>query len=195
MLYVFYAMAIIQIILSFSSATSAVSVTLGQPGFYGHIDIGDAPTPLLIYPEPIVIRPVPMAVPLAPIYLRVPHGHERHWHKHCYRYNACGRPVYFVQDHWYNNVYVPYYRERAAYRAPRYYREHDDDRARVRYREHVRYYKHNDNRDWGHDRGRHYGHGGGWGHPGRGWEQQGRGWEQRGNGWGNHGHGRGHGKD
>ena len=27
-------------------------------------------------------------------------------------YGACGRPVYFVQENWYNDVYVPAYRER-----------------------------------------------------------------------------------
>ena len=27
------------------------------------------------------------------------------------RYNACGRPVYFVDDGWYNTVYVPRYRK------------------------------------------------------------------------------------
>ncbi len=37
-------------------------------------------------------------------------GHEKHWRKHCAQYNACGRPVYFVRDDWYNNEYVPRYR-------------------------------------------------------------------------------------
>ena len=45
-----------------------------------------------------------------PVYLRVPPGHEKNWRKHCQRYNACGRPVYFVQDTWYTNVYAPQYR-------------------------------------------------------------------------------------
>jgi hypothetical protein len=44
-----------------------------------------------------------------PIYLHVPPGHEKHWSKHCAQYNACGRPVYFVRDEWYNNEYVPHY--------------------------------------------------------------------------------------
>jgi hypothetical protein len=42
--------------------------------------------------------------------LHVPPGHEKHWSKHCAQYNACGRPVYFVRDEWYNNEYVPHYR-------------------------------------------------------------------------------------
>ena len=28
---------------------------------------------------------------------------RRHWRKHCARYDACGRPVYFVQEDWYRN--------------------------------------------------------------------------------------------
>ena len=85
-----------------------VSVTVGQPGFYGRIDIGGAPPPRLVYAQPIVIQPV--AVAQAPVYLRVPPGHQKHWAKHCAQYNACGQPVYFVQEGWYNQVYVPYYR-------------------------------------------------------------------------------------
>ena len=47
-----------------------------------------------------------------PIYLHVPPGHAKDWRKHCRKSNACGQPVYFVQEDWYNNVYVPRYRDR-----------------------------------------------------------------------------------
>lgn len=94
------------------AAEVGVSVTVGQPGFYGHIDIGGFPPPQLIYPQPILIQPVPAGVVRQPIYLRVPPGHARNWRKHCGQYNACGQPVYFVHDTWYNEVYVPRYRER-----------------------------------------------------------------------------------
>jgi len=87
----------------------AVSVTIGQPGFYGRIDLGGMPRPQLIYAQPVVIRQ-PVGTVYQPIYLRVPPGHEKKWSKHCQRYNACGRPVYFVQDNWYTNVYAPQYR-------------------------------------------------------------------------------------
>ncbi|MEZ0236753.1 MAG: hypothetical protein ACAH06_01700 [Methylophilaceae bacterium] len=93
-----------------SAADVGVSVTVGQPGFYGRIDIGDFPRPVLVYPEPIIVRPVGVAY--EPIYLHVPPGHAKKWRSYCGQYNACGRPVYFVQDHWYNDVYVPEYRER-----------------------------------------------------------------------------------
>ena len=89
-----------------------VSISVGEPGFYGRIDIGDFPQPVLVYPRPVIIRPAPVAVTAAPIYLRVPPGHAKNWRKHCARYDACGQPVYFVQDRWYNSVYVPEYRHR-----------------------------------------------------------------------------------
>jgi len=98
----------------------AVSISAGQPGFYGRIDIGGVPQPpRLVYAQPIVVQPAPVGVAQPPVYLRVPPGHAKHWAKHCAQYHACGQPVYFVQDGWYNNVYVPYYRHgHHGYAAP-----------------------------------------------------------------------------
>jgi len=93
------------------AADVGVSVSIGQPGFYGRIDIGNVPRPELVYPEPIVIQPVPRGRVIQPLYLRVPPGHQKHWAKHCREYNACGQPVYFVKENWYNNVYVPHYKQ------------------------------------------------------------------------------------
>lgn len=93
------------------AADIGVSVSVGQPGFYGRIDIGSFPQPQLVYPEPVVIQRVPVAVVRQPIYLHVPPGHVKNWRKHCGRYNACRQPVYFVQENWYNDVYVPRYRD------------------------------------------------------------------------------------
>jgi hypothetical protein len=90
------------------AADVSVSVAIGDPRFYGQIDIGEFPRPRLLLPTPIVIRPV--AVVRGPLYLRVPPGHEKHWEKHCAEYDACGVPVYFVEDGWYNTVYAPAYR-------------------------------------------------------------------------------------
>jgi hypothetical protein len=86
-----------------------VSVSIGQPGFYGRLDIGGYPQPQVIYRQPIAIQRVPAHRP--PIYLRVPPGHAKHWSKHCREYNACGERVYFVQDNWYNREYVPRYQK------------------------------------------------------------------------------------
>ena len=97
------------------AADVGVSVTIGQPGFYGRIDIGTFPQPVVIYPQPIVIHPVVGPVP-QPIYLRVPPGHARDWRKHCAKYQACGQPVYFVQETWYQDVYLPHYRDHDDYR-------------------------------------------------------------------------------
>lgn len=88
-----------------------ISISVGQPGFYGQIDIGNAPRPVLIYPQPVVIEQVTVVQPVQPVYLHVPPGHAKNWAKHCGRYNACARPVYFVKDDWYDSVYVPYYRD------------------------------------------------------------------------------------
>jgi hypothetical protein len=93
------------------AADVGVSVQVGQPGFYGRIDIGSFPPPVLVYPEPLIVQPVSVAVAPQPIYLHVPPGHAKNWRKHCRKYNACGQPVYFVQEDWYQNVYVPQYRE------------------------------------------------------------------------------------
>jgi len=93
------------------AADVGVSVSVGQPGFYGRIDIGNAPRPVLIYPQPVVIQKVYVAQPPPPLYLHVPPGHAQKWSKHCHKYDACSRPVYFVKDDWYNNVYVPHYHQ------------------------------------------------------------------------------------
>ena len=86
-----------------------VSVSIGQPGFYGRLDIGGYPQPQVIYRRPIVVEGMPVDRP--PVYLRVPPGHAKHWKKHCREYNACGERVYFVKDNWYEREYVPRYQE------------------------------------------------------------------------------------
>ena len=87
-----------------------VSISIGQPGFYGRIDIGGYPAPVLLYPQPVIIRPA-IGVVYEPVYVHVPPGQAKRWGDYCGRYGACGRPVYFVEDRWYSNVYVPRYRE------------------------------------------------------------------------------------
>lgn len=94
------------------AADVGVSISVGQPGFYGRLDIGGYPSPHLLYPQPVVIVPPPVGVAYQPLYLHVPPGHAKKWHHYCGHYNACGHPVYFVQDRWYNDVYVPHYHER-----------------------------------------------------------------------------------
>lgn len=119
------------------AADVGVSISIGQPGFYGRIDIGDYPQPRLMYREPRVIY---REAAREPIYLHVPPGHAKNWRKYCRKYDACGERVYFVQDTWYNQVYVPRYQER-----------HDDRRSG---RQDERRDKHQKDRNdrHGHDR-------------------------------------------
>lgn len=85
-----------------------VSVSVSQPGLYGRIDIGHVPQPpVLVYPQPVVIQQPAVVVQRQPIYLHVPPGHAKNWAKHCGKYNACAQPVYFVQESWYQQQYVP----------------------------------------------------------------------------------------
>ena len=106
---------------SLALADVGVSISVGQPGFYGQIELGDAPAPQVINAQPVIIQQVQPDI--APVYLHVPPGYERHWRRHCAAYNACGRPVYFVDHNWYNNVYVPHYQQH-----PEAY-HHDDHRG------------------------------------------------------------------
>lgn len=94
------------------NANANVTLTAGQPGFYGRIEIGDVPHPELISPQPIVIKAA--GAPRAPWYLHVPPGHAKDWAKHCGKYNACGERVFFVRTQWYNSVYVPHHQQRKA---------------------------------------------------------------------------------
>lgn len=97
------------------AADVGVSISLGEPGFYGRINIGDTPRPDVIYAAPVIAYPQPAPMFVEPMYLHVPPGYEKHWRKHCHEYDACGRPVYFVRDSWYQQTYVPYYREHEGY--------------------------------------------------------------------------------
>ena len=73
------------------------------PGVYGRVDFGSGPRPPLVYPQPVVV--VRQARAPAPVYLHVPPGHARNWSKHCKKYDACSRPVYFVKSAEYEPGY------------------------------------------------------------------------------------------
>lgn len=110
------AMLVCSLALTAVPSSAGVSISIGEPGFYGRVDIGGFPAPRFIYPEPIIVHRINTWYP--PIYLRVPPEHHRHWYKYCGRYNACGRPVYFIDDGWYRDVYMPRYHERRHPRRP-----------------------------------------------------------------------------
>jgi hypothetical protein len=151
-------------------AQTNVSISVGQPGFYGRIDLGDFGPPPVVYSQPVIVEQT-RYYEAAPVYLRVPEGHRKHWSKWCGRYNACGQRVYFVQDNWYTNTYVPRYREvyREHNRAPERHDYYQRPPERHEYRE-----------EWHGEHGRGHGEGHGEGHEGHGE---------------GHGHGHGHGHD
>ncbi len=90
-------------------AAVGVSLNIGEPGFYGRIDLNDSPKPRLYSSRPVFAG---ARVSSEPVYLRVPYSHRRNWKSYCGRYGACGRPVYFVDDSWYRTTYAPLYRSR-----------------------------------------------------------------------------------
>ena len=116
-----------------ATAQINVDINIGAPGYYGTIDLGNFSRPPVIYREPIIIERQVNYVG-QPMYLRVPPGHAKKWSKHCGAYNACGRPVYFVQDSWYNNTYAPRYRQS--------HRGHDDRNDDRGYDKHDKRDKH-----------------------------------------------------
>ncbi len=164
------------------AADLGVSISIGDPNFYGRIDIGNFPRPVLMYPQPVIIQQPRYGVP-APLYLRVPPGHARDWRKHCARYDACGRPVYFVQDNWYRDVYAPRYRAEHDYRQDGRRDERYDDR---RERREDRYDDRRERRDERYDdrRDRHE----------QRFDDRRERREERGDDRGGHGHGHGHGR-
>ena len=85
------------------AADVGVSINISQPGVYGRIDIGRYPQPVVYAPQPIWVQ-APRVVPVQPpppVYLWVPPAHRANWRQHCGYYRACGVPVMFVQDRWY----------------------------------------------------------------------------------------------
>lgn len=86
---------------AFAGPDVGVSVSISQPGVYGRIDIGQFPQPQVVVAQPVIIAQ-PRVRP-EPVYMWVPPGHRKNWRKHCGHYNACGVPVYFVQDGWYHD--------------------------------------------------------------------------------------------
>lgn len=139
---------------SASALAQNVSIAVGQPGFFGRIDIGDT-RPVLVDPRPVVIAAPRYAV--QPIYLRVPPYQRAHWGRYCGAYNACGAPVYFVTDDWYERVYVPHYREVYSYGPPRgewREREHHDNGRGHAYGRRGKDRDDDDDHDRGHGHGR-----------------------------------------
>jgi len=155
---IFLACALLAASASFAQGVG-VSVSVGEPGFYGQIDIGHVAPPAVIYSTPVIVARPAVGYISEPLYLRVPPEHVRYWSRYCDAYHACGRHVFFVQDHWYTNVYAPQYRAHAH----EWYGEHGryEEHREPRYEEHreQRYEeRHDERRDWhGENRGNEHG--------------------------------------
>lgn len=123
-----------------------VDIQLGGSGYYGRIDLGNLGAPPLIYQQPVWIDRT-VRYDAGPTYMRVPPGHAKNWRKHCARYNACGRPVYFVQDSWYNNTYAPEYRRMKGGKVKHdsHRNDHRDDRSYDKHDKHDKHGKGNGN--------------------------------------------------
>jgi hypothetical protein len=155
------AKAVIAGLIAVGSATTAlagdvgVAVNISAPGVYGQITIGGGlPTPELLLPQPTVVVPAPVVVGVAPpepLYLHVPPGHERHWARHCQEYNACNRPVYFVSDRWYQNVYTPHHMHHEEEERREWEHRHEEERERHFDRDREHAYEHEHDHDHGHD--------------------------------------------
>ena len=99
-------------ITSAHAADVGVPLTVGQPGFYGQIDIGNFPQPQVINPQPVIIlRGRTSARRFIFAYRRVTPNIGAST-------AACTTPaasaLFFVQDNWYNREYVPRYQDSIA---------------------------------------------------------------------------------
>ena len=89
---------------------------IGDPGYYGQVDLAGAAPPPVVYSTPVIVQQTPVYYP--PVYLRVPPMYYQNWGQYCGYYNACSYPVFFVQDGWYMNWYSPWYRRYYPYGRP-----------------------------------------------------------------------------
>jgi hypothetical protein len=107
-----------------------VSIGINQPGVYGQINIGNLPAPALVAPQPVIIAPAPGAA--SPVYMYVPIAEQHDWRRYCRKYNACGRPVYFVRDQWVRERYTHEHPGWDRRHVPPPHEEHRQDERRDR---------------------------------------------------------------
>lgn len=124
------------------------AVPVGDPGYYGQVDVINTAPPV-VYATALIVQVPPPGVIYSPVYLRVPTYYYQNWPQYCGFYNACFYPVFFVQEVWYANVYAPWYRHYYPYGRPGFV-------AHVRYGGHVqgaypRGGSHFDHGGWHHD--------------------------------------------
>lgn len=99
------ALGVVSVAPAWSAVDVGVGITIREPGVYGRIELGSQPPPPLMYSQPVIITRPAVVVQQPPMYLYVPPGHAKDWRKHCGKYNACARQVYFVQETWVQERY------------------------------------------------------------------------------------------
>jgi hypothetical protein len=104
----------------FGVAQVNFNFSIGDPDYNGQIYFDNDQQPLVMNATPIIAYPDQADIYAAPIYLRVPLYYYQNWQQYCGMYSACYVPVYFVQDNWYQQYYVPWYRNRYPYNVPKY---------------------------------------------------------------------------
>lgn len=162
MRYLLFAILITFIPTSVLATDFGLSINIGQPGFYGQINLGNNyPRPQVIYPQPVLVREARGNVweHQSSVYLHVPSHHSSNWHQHCHRYQACNQSVYFVRKNWYNDVYTPHYnsysnRQRNVDYQNRGYDGHYEERRYDSHSDRDGHYKgkHRDKREHRYDR-------------------------------------------
>lgn len=88
----------------FALHTHAAQALHHGEGYGGVLDIPPGMEPQLVFETPRVAGP-PASARQTPLYLHVPQEQARRWANHCARYEACGRPVWFVSDEWYFGIF------------------------------------------------------------------------------------------
>lgn len=97
--------------------SNAFGQLMGQPGFFGRIELGNFPgQPPLMISHAVMGNPGVFTG--SPIFMNVPPEHARNWSRFCQLYGACDWMVYFVDNAWYEQVYVPGWRAGMFYAPP-----------------------------------------------------------------------------
>jgi hypothetical protein len=92
-----------------AAANVGVSIAISEPGLYGRVDIGRFPQPAVFVSQPVLVAPPRVVVARPePVYMWVPPGHRHQWARYCGQYRACGTPVVFVRDDWYDSHVRPH---------------------------------------------------------------------------------------
>jgi hypothetical protein len=74
---------------------------------HGTVDVRNFSRPDLVSPHPVIIRFMSAQMLARALYLHVPQAHRTEWAGYCHFYQACGHPVYFVTEKWFDRVYRP----------------------------------------------------------------------------------------